>query len=136
MATASNVHLTIERISGQQNRRKVSVTYRVCFTDCEALAGSVFKETAILRGDDPIFDDDLTTIHSGCIKAQKGCVDRKFSKNVSKSTLDEDGDTVIFGIPIFADRDELYARVKLTPFSPSGSQADSNLVTGQFGAAA
>jgi hypothetical protein len=46
------------------------------------------------------------------------------------------GDTVIFGIPIFADRDELYARVILAPFSPSGSQANSNIVTGQFGAAA
>jgi len=136
MATASNVQLTIEKIKNQPNRRKVSVTYRVCFTTCEVLAGSVFKETVILRGDDPIWDDHVTTIHSDCIKAQRGCVDRKFSKNVSKSTLDEDGDTVIFGIPIFANRDELYARVKLTPFSPSGNQADSNVVTGQFGAAA
>ena len=136
MATASNVQLTIEKIKNQPNRRKVSVTYRVCFTTCEVLAGSVFKETVILRGDDPIWDDHVTTIHSDCIKAQRGCVDRKFSKNVSKSTLDEDGDTVIFGIPIFADRDELYARVKLTPFSPSGNQADSNFVYGQFGAAA
>ena len=135
MAAASNVQLTIEKIPNQQNRRKVTVTYRVCFTSCEVLAGSVFKETVTLRGDDPIWDDNVTDIHSGCIKAQKGCVDRKFSKNVSKSTLDEDGDTVIFGIPIFADRDELYARVKLTPFSPTGNQADSNIVTGQFGAA-
>ncbi len=136
MATASNVQLTIQKIKNQPNRRKVSVTYRVCFTTCEVLAGSVFKETVILRGDDEIWDNNITTIHSDCIKAQRGCVDRKFSKNVSKSILDEDGDTVIFGIPIFADRDELYARVKLTPFSPSGNQADSNVVTGQFGAAA
>jgi hypothetical protein len=136
MATVSNVQLKIDRIKDQPNRRTVTVTYRVCFTSCEALAGSVFKETVSLRGDDPIWDDNVTEIHSGCIKAQKGCVDRKYSKNVSKSTLDEDGDTVIFGIPIFADRDELYGRVKLTPFSPAGSQADSNLVTGQFGAAA
>ena len=136
MATVSNVQLTIDRIPNQQNRRRITVTYRVCFTSCEALAGSVFKETVTLRGDDPIWDTNITEIHSGCLKAQKGCVDRKFSKNVSKSTLDEDGDTVIFGIPIFADRDELYGRVKLTPFSTVGNQADSNLVTGQFGAAA
>lgn len=135
MATVNNLQLTIERIPGQQNRRKVIASYWVCFTACEVLAGSVFKETVTVRGDDEFFDDHVTTLHSGCIKSEKGCVDRKFSRNVSKSTLDEDGDTVIFGVPIFADRDELYARVKLTPFSTLGSQADSNIVTGQFGAA-
>lgn len=135
MATTNNVQLKIERIPRQDNRRKVTVTYKVCFTSCEVLAGSVFKETVTLRGDDPIFDDHVLDIHSGCLKAQKGCVDRKFAKNVSKSSLDEDGDTVIFGFPIFADRDELYARVRITPFSPTGSTADSNLVVGQFGAA-
>ncbi len=135
MATTNNVQLKIERIPKQDNRRKVTVTYKVCFTSCEVLAGSVFKETVTLRGDDPIFDDHVLEIHSGCVKAQRGCVDRKFTKNVSKSSLDEDGDTVIFGFPIFADRDELYARVRITPFSPTGSTADSNLVAGQFGAA-
>jgi len=135
MATTNNVQLHIERIPRQDNRRRVTVTYKVCFTNCEVLAGSVFKETVTLRGDDPIFDDHVLDLHSGCIKAQKGCVERKFSKTVSKSRLDEDGDTVIFGFPIFADRDELYARVRITPFSPTGSTADSNLVVGQFGAA-
>ncbi|MDH5398173.1 MAG: hypothetical protein OEX02_08510 [Cyclobacteriaceae bacterium] len=134
MATVSNVNLTIQK-GGDGSRRRVKVTYRICFSSCEVLAGSVFVEQVKLRGDDPIWDDHLTTLRSRCVKAEKGCVDREIIASVSRSTLDEDGDTVIFGIPIFADRDEIYARVSVTPFSPSGSTADSNIVTGQFGAA-
>jgi hypothetical protein len=115
------------------------VNYKVCFTQCEILAGSTFRETVVLRGDDPIWDDNLITLQSSCVKASKGCVDRTVSRNVSRSTLDEDGDTIItiFGVTIakIADRDELYAHVTLTPFSPSGSSGNSNIVTGQWGAA-
>ena len=135
MATVSNVRLSISRIR-DQSRRRVTVKYNICFTSCEVLAGSVFNENVTLRGDDPIWDDHVLTIRSRCVKAQKDCIKRKFTRIVSTRLLDEDGDTVIFGIPIYADRDELYARVKLTPFSPSGNQADSNMVYGQFGAAA
>ncbi len=134
MATVSNVNLKIKK-GGDGSRRKVTVTYRLCFTTCEVLAGSVFIEHVSLRGDDPIWDDHLTTLRNRCVKAERGCIDREIVRHVSRSTLDEDGDTVIFGIPVHAARDEIYARVKLTPFSPSGSNSDSNIVTGQFGAA-
>ena len=134
MATVRNVHLDIER--GDGSRRTVTVRWEVCFTHCEALAGSVFVETVTLRGDDPIWDDHLTTISNRCVKAERaGCHERRIVRQVSRSVLDEDGDTVIFGIPIHAARDEIYARVCLEPFRPSGACANSNIETGQFGAA-
>lgn len=134
MATVSNINLTVQK-GGDGSRRQVTVRYRLCFTECEVLAGSTFVEKVTLRGDDPIWDDHITTLLNACVRAQRGCVDRSVTRLVSRSALDEDGDTVIFGIPIFADRDELYARITLTPFTPSGDSGDSNIVTGQFGAA-
>lgn len=134
MATVSNVHLTIGK--GKAGKRvEVTVSYRICFSSCELLAGSVFKETVTLMGDDPVWDDTLITIRNGCVKAEKNCVERKFSRQVSRSTLDEDGDTVIFGIPIHAAQDEIYAHVTVAPFMPNGSTGNSNIVTGQFGVA-
>ncbi|MCH8616695.1 hypothetical protein LZ016_11365 [Sphingomonas sp. SM33] len=131
MATVSNVTLQIGREEG--DRRRVTVNYRICFSGCEALAGSTFVEKVTLRGDDPIWDDHLITLRNACVKAERGCVDRSVSTMVSESTLDEDGDTIILGWVINRDRDEIYARVTLVPFAPTGSEADSNIVTGQFG---
>ena len=131
MASISNVRLEIGR--EEDDRRRVTVTYRVCFSSCEALAGSTFVESVVLRGDDPIWDDNLITMRNTCVRAQAGCVDRRLSALVSESTLDEDPDTIIFGWVVDRDRDEIYARVRLVPFAPTGAQADSNQVTGQFG---
>jgi hypothetical protein len=132
MATVSNVTLQIGR-EEQGDRRRVTVNYRICFSSCEALAGSTFVEAVTLRGDDPFFDDHLILLRRACVKAQEGCVDRSISTVVSESTLDEDGDTIILGWVISRNRDEIYARVTLVPFTATGSQADSNIVTGQFG---
>ena len=134
MATISNVSLSIQK-GGSGTSRQVVVRYRLCFTSCEALAGSVFVENVALRGDDPIFDDHLTTLRNSCVKAERECLDRTLVANVSRSTLDEDGDTIILGWPVWADTDEVYARITLTPFTPSGSSANSNIATGQWGAA-
>jgi hypothetical protein len=135
VASVRNVRLEVEK-GGEGSRRTVTVTWENCFARCEALAGSVFVETVTLRGDDLLFDDHLTTLSRRCVRADAaGCDDRSIRRRVSRSTLDEDGDTVIFGIPIHADRDELYARVSLEPYEPSGDRSDSNLVYGQFGAA-
>lgn len=49
--------------------------------------------------------------------------------------LDEDGDTLIFGEPILALRDEIDARGSLRPFVPGHAQADSHTGKGQFGPA-
>lgn len=136
MATINNINLSI-KAGTSGSRKKVTVKYQLSFTTCEVLAGSVFNEKVTLRGDDPIWDDHLITIRNGCVKAEKQTIDRQWVRQVSKTTLDEDGDTVItlFGWEVLcdADRDEIYARVKLTPFSPSGSEGDSNMVYGQFG---
>jgi hypothetical protein len=112
----------------------VRVAYTVCFTTCEATAGSTFVETAVLRGDDFIFDNNLLTLRSNCVKAVPGCVNRVIETIVSNSTLDEDGDTIIFGW-VIGDEDEIYAKVWLTPFTPVGTEAQSNVVRGHFGPA-
>lgn len=134
MPSISNVRLDIAKRT-EGSKRKVTVTYTMCFTHCEVMAGSVFIERVVLRGDDPIWDDNLSTIRNVCVKAQRDCIERKIAVEVSRRTLDEDGDTVILGFPIHASRDEIYARVSLTPFTPSSRTTDSNTVTGQFGAA-
>jgi|KBSSwiS6_1023812.scaffolds.fasta_scaffold00673_9 hypothetical protein len=134
MPSITNVRLDIAKRTGG-TKRKVTVTYTLCFSACEILAGSVFTERVVLRGDDPIWDNNLATIRSVCVRANKDCIDRKITVDVSRRTLDEDGDTVILGIPVWADRDEIYARVSLTPFVPSSRTVDSNNVYGQFGAA-
>lgn len=132
MATISNVRLQIEEAG--RNRSRVKVTYRVCFSHCEAMAGSTFVENVTIRGDDPVWDDHLLTLRRGCIRAQNGCINREVERVVSNSVLDEDPDTIIFGV-VFGNKDELYARVKLTPFEPSASQGDSNIVSSHFGPA-
>ena len=133
MASVSNVRLQIGR-EEEGDRRRVTVTYRICFTACEVLAGSTYVEHVTLRGaDDWSPDDHLVTLRNSCIRAERGCVDRTISALVSESSIDEDGDTIIFGWVINRDRDEVYARVRLVPFTTSTVQADSNEVTGQFG---
>ncbi len=134
MATVSNVNLTIQH-GGAGTRRTVTVSYRLCFTSCEAMAGEVFVERVDLRGDDPVVDDQLSRMRNSCVVAERNCIDRRITRSVSRSRLDEDGDTIVFGVPIDANRDEIYARVSLTPYVPRGDTTNSNTVTGQFGAA-
>ena len=133
MATIQNVRLQIGEAS-TSDRKTVTVSYRVCFSSCEALAGTVFIEKVILRGDDPIWDDNLITLRNTCTRAQSGCVDRTLRTTVSRSQLDEDPDTIIFGW-VIGDVDEIYANVSLTPFNPSGDERNSNVVSGHFGPA-
>lgn len=132
MADIQNVRLAIDEVT--RTSARVTVNWRVCFTACEATAGSTFIERVVLRGDDVLFDDNLATLRSQCVKAQAGCVNRSISRVLSRSLLDEDPDTIIFGF-ILGDKDELYARVTMTPFSPAGDTADSNTVVGHFGPA-
>lgn len=133
MATVQDVRLEIGP-EEERNRRRVTVSYRVCFSSCELLAGSVFTEVVTLRGDDPIWDDHLITLRRTCVKAQERCVDRRISVLVSESTLDEDPDTIILGW-VIGNKDEVYARVCVTPFVPTGNCATSNIVSADFGPA-
>ncbi|MCA9741981.1 MAG: hypothetical protein H6695_00475 [Deferribacteres bacterium] len=137
MATITDVRLNVQKggPGGSNSRRNVTVSYEVCFNRCELLDGTVFVERIDLKGDDPIFDDQQAVLSNGlCIKATEQCIKRKITRGVSRSTLDEDGDTVIFGIPINEDQDELYAKITLTPFTPHGDEAKSNVVRGSWGA--
>jgi hypothetical protein len=134
MPNINNIQLSIQKGTAG-SRRRVTVNYSVCFSDCEIKSGATFIERVTLRGDDPVFDDHLSTLRSGrCIKADKSCEELSIVRNISRSTLDEDGDTVIFGWVVDANRDELYAQVELTPFEPRKAVGNSNMVYGQFGA--
>lgn len=136
MATISNPLLKIDPVPIKGNRRKVTLTYTLRFTPREEAAGTVFDETAVLMGDDPVFDDARAPLLSAFVKALPTNINRVVTVFVSSSRLDEDGDTIIFGVPILKLRDELFARITLTPFVPTAARADSNVVTGQFGPAA
>lgn len=132
MPTINNVRLTIDKADDSRLRR-VTVKYQVCFSACEAHTEASFVERVVLRGADPIFDDDLLTLRNNCVRAQRGCVDRSVSAMVPTAMLDEDGDTIILGWVVDAARDEIYARVTMKPFVPGSASANSNQVTGQFG---
>lgn len=134
MPTIANLTLKIDPVVQANRRRKVTVAYTLRFTAREELAGTVFEERVQLRGDDPIFDDDRgAPLLASFVKAVPGNVNRSVVKMVSQNVLDEDGDTIILGVPIAVLRDEIYARVTLRPFVPTGTTADSAAQKGQFG---
>lgn len=137
MPSIANLSLKIDPALQANRRRKVTVSYTLRFTPREELAGTVFEERVQLRGDDPAFDDDRgAPLLASFVKATPANVNRTVTRLVSQNVLDEDGDTIILGVPIAALRDELYARVSLRPFVPAGAQADSPTQKGQFGPAA
>ncbi len=133
MATVTNVQLEIGR-ADDRNRRRVEVRWTVCFSRCEGMAGSVFRERVVLRGDDPGWDDHLITLRSDCVRASQGCAERRLVRTVASSTLDEDPDTIILGW-VIGNKDEVYAEVCLEPFEPSGSCGRSTVLTADFGPA-
>lgn len=133
MATVTNVRLEIGR-ADSRNRRRVEVRWTVCFSRCEAMAGSVFREKVTLRGDDPVWDEHLVTLRNDCVRASQGCVERRLVSTLASSTLDEDPDTIILGW-VIGNKDEVYARVCLEPFEPRGDCGSSNVVTADFGPA-
>lgn len=136
MPTILNPTLKIDPVLVKGNRRKVTVNYSLRFTPREVAAGTVFDETVRLMGHDPIFDNVQATLSSSFVKAVPGTVNRVVTELVSQNRLDEDGDTIIFGIPVLALKDELFARINLKPFVAVSEQSDSNGVSGQFGPAA
>jgi hypothetical protein len=136
MPTILNPTLKIDPVLLKGNRRKVTVSYGLSFNTREEAAGAVFDETVRLMGNDPIFDTVQATLSSSFVKAVPGTVNRVVTALVSQSRLDEDGDTIVFGIPILALKDELFARINLKPFVATATQNDSNGVSGQFGPAA
>ncbi len=122
MATISKLKLEIKKGSSVSD---VTVSYELCFTQCERMAESVFIENVSLRGSDFGPDDHLFTLGNTCIKATKACVPRKFSRKLKNSVLNEDN-------TIFNRGDEVYARVRITPFKPSSKKADSNIISSRF----
>ncbi len=125
MATIARLKLEIKKGSSES---QVTVSYDLCFMHCERLAGSVFIENVKLMGDDWLNDDNLYTLsHHTCIKApsSKVCIPRKFTKTLKNSVLDEDDS-------FFNRKDEVYARVTITPFVPSSKKADSNIISSYF----
>lgn len=123
MPTISNLKLSIKK---GKLFSDVTVTYDICFSKCELLAGSTFVQRVVLRGDDsPFADDHLITIYSGCVNAKSRCEKQKISRKVLTEHLNEDDFW-------FNRRDEVYARVLLTPFMPGSAAADSNIVYGWY----
>lgn len=121
MATISKLKLEIKKGSSVSD---VTISYALCFTHCERMAKSVFVEHVSLRADDPI-DNHLCSLGNTCIKASKACIPRKFTRKIKNSILNEDD-------RIFNRGDEVYARVRITPFKPSGKKADSNIISSHF----
>ena len=124
MATISKLNLNI--VKGKTTS-SVTVTYDICFSRCELMDKTTFTETISLKGDDawPDQDDHLRTLYSNCVQASKRCIPRKIVQKVSNKVLNEDD--------WFLNRtDEVYAKVKLSPFKPRGTNSNSNIVYDRF----
>jgi hypothetical protein len=132
MASIREVNLTVGP-GRTSTRRTVSVSYEVRFTIPEVLGASVFRERVTLRGDDPIFDDHMTTLLDWWVRAESSPIYRKIARQVSLSPVDDDSDTVVLG-HAFIGEDEIYATVELMPFAPGHAEAVSNVGHGRFGA--
>ncbi|MCP9766041.1 hypothetical protein [Lacihabitans soyangensis] len=131
MANISNVKLDISQVPGQPKQKKVTVSYQIRFNSAEELAGSVFKESVTIRGNDVGPDQHLFRLKSLFVKAQPGVLNRSFSKNVHREKLDEDDDFGFFGVKI-SFQDEVYANVCLEPFNPQGDSSNSNEIVRFF----
>ena len=132
MASIRDVNLTVSP-GRTSTRRTVSLSYEIHFTIPEVLSACVFRERVTLRGEDPIFEDHVTTLLDWWVRAESSPIFRTIVRQVSLSPMDADSETVVLGYA-FIGEDELFANVELMPFSPGGSEAFSNIVRGRFGA--
>lgn len=122
MATITNLNLDI---NPGNNTSTVNVSYRINFNAAERADDSVFIERVILMGDDTNgIDDFLITLSSTRAVANTNSIERSFTRIVNNNTLNEDRG--------LNGRDEIYARVTLTPFTPAPVTADSVIRTGNF----
>jgi len=132
MAQIQNVTLTIIKLSVLQSW--VSVSYELRFTPLEL--GSPFTVRVLLRGKDPVMDDNLAPNlgPAGPVTALALVMPVTRSLLVSNDQLDEDRDAVL-GSFIIRNEDEIYARVAMARLFSSDPAViqDSNLVRGQFG---
>ena len=124
MASITKLKLGIKKGS---THSVATVSYRICFTHCEATDKSTYIESIRLMGDDawPNPDDNLTKMYSRCVQASSNCLNRKVVRKIKNSILNED-DT------FWNRQDEIFARVTLTPFKPSKASATSNIVNSYF----
>lgn len=122
MATISNQKLDIQK---GKSSSKVTLSYTICFSNCEVLAGTVYQEKVSLKGDDTFFDDHLTTLRNTCIKASERCIKRSISRSVANKTLNEDNS-------LFNRTDEVYGLIELTPFQARKTSAKTNIEYDRF----
>ena len=114
------------QINTGNNTSTVTVRYTIRFSPNELAADSVFNERVILMGDDGNgVDDFLVNLVSTRAVANNNTIQRTFNRTVNNNLLDEDAS-------VFNGRDEVYARIILTPFTPTTAQVDSNIITANF----
>ncbi len=125
MANITKLDLDIKK--GSRNST-VTVTYEICFTQCEVDAGFYYYDYADMYGSDPGADDLLFRVGgTNCFKAVKKCIPRKYTRNVNNSKLDEDP-----GFLFFNKGDEVYAKACVKPVQPSGDCANSTIHHDKF----
>ncbi|HSN97133.1 MAG TPA: hypothetical protein VLS89_02510 [Candidatus Nanopelagicales bacterium] len=131
MAAIQNVTLIINKLD--ERRSEVVVEYDMSFSPAEIQAGSIFVERIGLRGNDPLFDDDIAPgLVSQLVQAQPNVPRRAVRRIIPTRLLDEDRDRSLLGL-LLAREDELIAQVSLMPFMPRGATASSQPVEANFG---
>lgn len=130
MAEIRNLSLTIDR---HPVTSQVHVNYELHFETSELQ--EQFVERVVLRGQDPLRDDNLAPLllPDTVFTPGTAVVPRSINMSFPTRTLDEDRD-LLWPI-VIRNEDEIYARVSLAPLEEAGATVvrDSNVVKNQFG---
>ncbi|MBL1278282.1 MAG: hypothetical protein COB30_019580 [Ectothiorhodospiraceae bacterium] len=127
MASISSLNLKLNRHDHNRKTATITVSYRAVLSSVERnMTGLRFREVIQLWGaDSPDGDDYLYTFPTRIFsKESDGVVNREVTVTLSDDILDEDG----FPRPT----DEVYAKVRISPYLPSGSVRNSNQIEHRF----
>ena len=123
---------------GTGRRRKVTISYKLVFTDDEVTAGAVFREQIYLKGEDwwegskrnPL----IGRLQNNAYKVTQKQDTRERSFQVGLAYLDEDVDVLDANGDVLAKRDEVFAVVRMDPYENTDTAArKSNIEKGQWG---
>ena len=130
MPRISNVELKVLSMSSSNATLEVEVTTR--FSSREIASNTVFNCEVILENEDGLGDPDVRrrTIGQTWMVASNEPVTKTVTATVDRNFLNED--FLLFSGGPGDTTDEWYAKVKLTPFSPSAETANSNIIRREF----
>lgn len=123
MAIISQVQLAVETTPNTSALLQAQVSYQINFSKCEALGQFVFLEQVALCCTDPSGDVHLSTLYKSCVLAQVDRVNRNLEAEIDFARLQAQHQAL--GL---MEKEALYVRVTLVPYTPQATENVSNPV--------